>query len=51
MLSITNRREGKRMTEERKIIDQAVQAVTDREGKYLTFTLAEEEYSIGILKI
>jgi purine-binding chemotaxis protein CheW len=23
----------------------------DREGKYLTFTLAEEEYGIGILKI
>ena len=28
-----------------------VRAVADREGKYLTFTLANEEYGIGILKI
>ncbi len=33
------------------IVDQAVKVMTDREGKYLTFTLAEEEYGIGILKI
>jgi len=32
-------------------IDQAVKAMADKEGKYLTFTLAEEEYGIGILKI
>jgi purine-binding chemotaxis protein CheW len=32
-------------------MDQAVSAIIDREGKYLTFTLAEEEYGIGILKI
>jgi purine-binding chemotaxis protein CheW len=32
-------------------IDQAVRAMVDKEGKYLTFTLAEEEYGIGILKI
>ncbi len=32
-------------------IDQAVKAMGDKEGKYLTFTLAEEEYGIGILKI
>ena len=32
-------------------MDQAVKAMADREGKYLTFTLAEEEYGIGILKI
>jgi purine-binding chemotaxis protein CheW len=32
-------------------IDQAVNATTDKEGKYLTFILAEEEYGIGILKI
>ena len=37
------------MTE--KIIDQAVKAMADREGKYLTFALANEEYGIGILKI
>ncbi len=32
-------------------IDQAVKATADREGKYLTFTLADEAYGIGILKI
>ena len=32
-------------------IDQAVKVMAEREGKYLTFTLAEEEYGIGILKI
>ena len=32
-------------------IDQAVKVMGDKEGKYLTFTLAEEEYGIGILKI
>ena len=32
-------------------IDQAAKAMADREGKYLTFALAEEEYGIGILKI
>jgi len=32
-------------------MDQAVKAMTHREGKYLTFTLANEEYGIGILKI
>jgi purine-binding chemotaxis protein CheW len=29
----------------------ATRSLTDKEGKYLTFTLAEEEYGIGILKI
>jgi len=32
-------------------IGQAVKAISDKEGKYLTFILAEEEYGIGILKI
>jgi purine-binding chemotaxis protein CheW len=32
-------------------MDQAVKAMHDREGKYLTFSLADEEYGIGILKI
>jgi len=32
-------------------IDRAVKAMVDKEGKYLTFTLAEEAYGIGILKI
>ena len=33
------------------IIDQTVQLISDREGKYLTFTLSSEEYGVGILKI
>lgn len=32
-------------------IGQAVKAMTEKEGKYLTFSLAGEEYGIGILKI
>ena len=32
-------------------MDQAVKVMANREGKYLTFTLADEEYGIGILKI
>ena len=32
-------------------MDQAVSAMADREGKYLTFVLDKEEYGIGILKI
>jgi len=32
-------------------MDQAVKAMVNREGKYLTFSLAEEEYGIGILKV
>jgi purine-binding chemotaxis protein CheW len=32
-------------------MDQAVKGVVNREGKYLTFTLAGEEYGIGILKV
>ena len=38
-------------TREMEIMDQAVQAMAQREGKYLTFILANEEYGIGILKI
>jgi purine-binding chemotaxis protein CheW len=34
-----------------KTIDQAVKVMADREGKYLTFSLAGEEYGIGILKV
>ena len=32
-------------------IDQAVKVVAEKEGKYLTFSMADEEYGIGILKI
>jgi purine-binding chemotaxis protein CheW len=39
------------MSEVDEKIAQAVKAMADKEGKYLTFTLAEEEYGIGILKI
>ncbi len=39
------------MAELAETMDQAVKAMAEREGKYLTFTLAGEEYGIGILKI
>lgn len=32
-------------------IDQAVKATTNKTGKYLTFSLEDEEYGIGILKV
>jgi purine-binding chemotaxis protein CheW len=37
--------------DEIRAMDQAMKAMVNREGKYLTFTLAEEEYGIGILKV
>jgi purine-binding chemotaxis protein CheW len=37
--------------EEAKVMNQAMTAMTNREGKYLTFTLAGEDYGIGILKV
>jgi purine-binding chemotaxis protein CheW len=39
------------MSEQTKIIDQAVKVIANKEGKYLTFSLAGEEYGIGILKV
>ncbi|HSO20488.1 MAG TPA: chemotaxis protein CheW, partial [Desulfosarcina sp.] len=39
------------MIQEKEKISQAVNAMFDKEGKYLTFSLAGEEYGIGILKI
>ncbi len=39
------------MAETTETMDRAVKVMVDREGKYLTFSLAEEEYGIGILKI
>jgi purine-binding chemotaxis protein CheW len=44
-------KEEKDMAELAEVMDQVTDAKADREGKYLTFTLAEEEYGIGILKI
>ncbi|MCF8144410.1 MAG: chemotaxis protein CheW [Deltaproteobacteria bacterium] len=39
------------MSELAQTMDQAVKAMAEKEGKYLTFTLADEEYGISILKI
>jgi purine-binding chemotaxis protein CheW len=39
------------MAELMKTMDREVNITTDREGKYLTFCLASEEYGIGIRKI
>ncbi len=39
------------MDESVNTIDQAIRATTIQTGKYLTFTLNEEEYGIGILKV
>jgi purine-binding chemotaxis protein CheW len=39
------------MTEGLRAMDAMVRSMTDRDGKYLTFTLAGEEYGIGILKV
>jgi len=39
------------MAELTKTMDQAIRVMTEKEGKYLTFSLANEEFGIGILKI
>lgn len=39
------------MGNETRVMSQLVQKTSDREGKYLTFSLGSEEYGIGILKI
>lgn len=39
------------MNDETEIMGKAVRSIAEREGKYLTFSLAGEEYGIGILKI
>lgn len=39
------------MGNETRVMSQLVQKTSDREGKYLTFSLGGEEYGIGILKI
>lgn len=39
------------MGENLQVMDQAVKRMTEREGKYLTFSLDREEYGIGILKV
>jgi len=44
-------REGTVMAKAEETMDQAIKVMADREGKYLTFSMASEEYGIGILKI
>ncbi|MCF6246032.1 MAG: chemotaxis protein CheW [Desulfobacula sp.] len=39
------------MKKETTTINQAVQHITARQGKYLTFSLVDEEYGIGIIQI
>ena len=39
------------MTAVNDIMDQAIKSTTIKVGKYLTFTLADEAYGIGILKV
>ena len=39
------------VTEPARPIDQALKTMTNIEGKYLTFSLAKEEYGLGILKV
>jgi purine-binding chemotaxis protein CheW len=39
------------MVDSTRAIDQKAEGLVDREGKYLTFALAKEEYGIGILKV
>ena len=39
------------MENEAKTMNQAVKAIANKEGKYLTFSLDKEEYGIGILKV
>ncbi len=39
------------MAEASQAMDQAIKVMAQKEGKYLSFSLGEEEYGIGILKI
>jgi len=39
------------MKDEQKSIDQAIKTTTIKTGKYLTFSMENEEYGIGILKV
>jgi purine-binding chemotaxis protein CheW len=39
------------MAESTETTDHGTKIITSREGKYLTFSLASEEYGIGILKV
>ena len=39
------------MAQAARVLDQATMALHEREGKYLTFTLADEDYGLEILKV
>ena len=39
------------MEQTAKTEDREIRAGTDKEGKYLTFSMANEEYGVGILKV
>lgn len=39
------------MTDSAADLEQAIQEITIKTGKYLTFTLSDESYGIGILKV
>ncbi len=39
------------MNEDNHAMDQAIKAMTIKTGKYLTFSLADETYGLGILKV
>ena len=39
------------MTELTERLDYGVETIMDKDGKYLTFSLADEEYGLGILKV
>jgi purine-binding chemotaxis protein CheW len=39
------------MAEAAKTVEKEAKGLVDREGKYLTFSLGQEEYGIGILKV
>jgi purine-binding chemotaxis protein CheW len=39
------------MDETTRTMNQALAAIRNREGKYLTFSLGKEEYGLGILKV
>lgn len=42
---------GSKMARTANTTEREISAETDKEGKYLTFSLANEEYGVGILKV
>jgi purine-binding chemotaxis protein CheW len=50
-ICLTIQKAEETMAEQAKTIDEVVKSTINRDGKYLTFSLAGEEYGIGILKV